>query len=238
MSKKQSEEVVEPVVTTEGSSQGFKVEQAEDFVAKNKNILGGVALVIAVSVAGFFFWNNSKIEKEKEAQLAIYPVQYYFSMDSVDVVLKGDGKNVQSALDIAEDYSGTKAGNLANYYAGVAYLKKGEYEKAIEFLAKFSSSDVLVQSRAYSLIGDANMELNKLDEAISYYEKASSNKPNAQYTPRYLTKLALAYELSNNNDKAKQCYKDIIEKYYSSAETANAKKMLAYLDAKTASASK
>jgi len=38
-------------------------------------------------------------------------------------------------------------------------LKQGKFEDAIEYLKKFNAGDLLIQARAYSLIGDAYLEL-------------------------------------------------------------------------------
>jgi hypothetical protein len=35
------------------------------------------------------------------------------------------------------------AGNLANYYAGMAYLNTGKYNEAIDYLNKFKSDDIV-----------------------------------------------------------------------------------------------
>ena len=50
-------------------------------------------------------------------------------------------------LDISTQFSGTKSANIANYYAGVSYLKLKEYEKAIEYLSKFDSDDEFTDCR-------------------------------------------------------------------------------------------
>jgi hypothetical protein len=42
-------------------------------------------------------------------------------------------------LTIAEDFGSTKAGNLANFYAGTALMKQGKFDEAIEYLSDFSS---------------------------------------------------------------------------------------------------
>jgi hypothetical protein len=46
-------------------------------------------------------------------------------------------------LKIADEYSGTDAGNLANY-AGIAYLNTGKYTEAIDYLSKFKSDDIVL----------------------------------------------------------------------------------------------
>jgi TolA-binding protein len=118
----------------------------------------------------------------------------------------------------------TDAGNLAQFYAGVAYLKQGQFDNAISNLKDFKSSDLLVQARAQALIGDAYMEKGQAGEAITYYEKAADHKPNAFFTPQYLMKLALAQEVSNNTSAAIQTYDKIINEYPNSADITNAKK--------------
>lgn len=230
MAKKEKEEIeVEGVV--ENTSIESRINWAEEIVDKNKNILIGVLIAVVVAVAGFFYWNKTNGEKEVEAQKEIYPAQYYFSQDSLDIVLKGNG-NIVGVEEIADDYSGTKAGNLANFYAGAAHLKKGNFEEAIDYLKSFSSDDLLVQARAYSLIGDAYMELNDLGNAITYYQKASEKNPTQQFTPRYLLKLGLAYELNDNLSAAAESYNTIIKDFYASSETDKAKKYLALVNAK------
>ncbi len=67
----------------------------------------------------------------------------------------------------ADNYGSTPGGNLAKFYAGLGLLKQGKYDEAIEHLDDFKSSDLLVQARAYALLGDAYMEKKSYDEAAS-----------------------------------------------------------------------
>jgi hypothetical protein len=46
-------------------------------------------------------------------------------------------------IKIADEYSGTDAGNLANYYAGMAYLNTGKYNEAIDYLIQINDDIVL-----------------------------------------------------------------------------------------------
>lgn len=199
---------------------------------KYRNLLLILVGVITIGVAGYFYYQYTLDESNKEAQNAIYPAVYYFEQDSLDKALKGDGKNL-GLVDIAETYSGTKTAKLAHFYTGVIYLKQAKFEDAISHLKEFSSSDYLIQARAYALTGDAYMELEKYDEAASYYLKASDYKPNEQFTPVYLMKLATAYESSKENKKASDTYDIILKKYPKSPELNDAKKYKARVDALT-----
>jgi tetratricopeptide (TPR) repeat protein len=210
-------------------------EQVETIASKTptekyKNLLLILAGLVVVGIAGYFYYEYTIDESNKEAQNAIYPAVYYFEQDSLDKALKGDGKSL-GLLDISETYSGTKTAKLAHFYTGVIYLKQAKFEDAITHLKEFSSSDYLIQARAYSLTGDAYMELEKYDEAVSYYQKAADYKPNEQFTPVYLMKLATAYESLKDNKKASDTYNTILTKYPKSPELNDAKKYKARVDA-------
>ena len=198
-------------------------DKTEDFFRKYKKIISGVLGVALLAVAGYFSYKYYNQQQNEEAQNEMYQAVYYFEADSLDKALKGSGKDL-GLLDISEEYGSTAAGNLTNFYVGVAYLKKGKFEDAIEYLKKFSSDDLLLQARAYCLLGDAYLEQKDVEEAISYYNKAADYYPNEYFTPRYLMKAALAYELNKDYKAAAEAYDEIIEKYYKSLEANDAKK--------------
>ena len=203
--------------------------KAEGFLKKNQMLLtyvGGGILAIVLGVVGYNYWSKSQ---DEEAQVAMFNAVYAFEADSLKQALSGTGGN-EGLLSVASNYGSTDAGNLANFYAGVALVKQGKYDEAIEHLKSFSSSDLLVQGRAYALIGDAYMEKKNTEEAISYYKKAADYKPNKFFTPLYLMKLATAYETAKDNKSALDAYNQIIEKYPDSAEVTNAKKYKSKLE--------
>jgi tetratricopeptide (TPR) repeat protein len=205
-----------------------KIEGAENWIEQNPKLVFGVLGVILLGVAGYFGFQYYKDNQNTEAQKEMFQAIHYFEADSLNLALNGDGNNL-GFVDIIEDYGMTDAANLANYYAGVCFLKQGKFETAILYLEDFSSNDLLVQPRAYSLIGDANMELQKYEEAAKYYNKASTHEPNKFFTPAYLMKEALAYEKLNQNNKAIEAYDKIINEFFESAEYQNARKYKARL---------
>lgn len=206
-----------------------KLGSAENWLESNAKLVIGIGVAIALGVAGYFGFNYYKEDQNEQAQKEMFQAVYYFEADSLTQALEGDGNNL-GFLDIIKDYGITKAGNLAQYYAGACYLKQGKYEDAIKHLEDFSSNDLLVQPRAYSLIGDAYMELKKYDDAAKYYNKAADYKPNKYFTPTYLMKVALAYEKLNQNDKAREAYDKVIKNFWESPEYQNARKYKARLD--------
>lgn len=206
-----------------------KLVGIEGWFESNPKIAIGIVAAIVLVVGGFFGYRYYTGSQDDLAQGEMFQAVRYFEADSLNLALNGDGNNL-GFLQIIEDYSGTKAGNLANYYAGVIYLKQGKFPLAIFHLEDFSSNDLLVQARAYSLIGDAHMEQDNFEDAAKNYAKAAGYKPNKEFTPTYLMKAALAYEKLNQADKAKAAYQTIIDEFWESSEYQNARKFKARLE--------
>lgn len=174
--------------------------------------IGGGLLVI---IAGWFVYNNFfKAPKEEKANDAIARAQQFFATDSVKLALNGDAAT-KGFLKIAKEYSGTAAGNLANYYAGVCYLKMDDYKNAEKFLKEFSTDDKFIQARAYGLLGDALSEQKKYSDAVEYYKKAAAqNEKDENFNAEYLFRAGLLYASQlNKTADAIAVYKQIRDDY-------------------------
>ena len=206
-----------------------QISKSEQFIEKHQTLMLSILGVVALIVAGGFLYKYYINSQNELAQDEMFQAVYYFEQDSLDLALRGDG-NRFGFLDIIEEYGSTKAGNLANFYAGACYMRKGNFSSAIPFLKDFSSDDILLQSRAFSLVGDANMEAENYSEAANYYDQAASFKPNKEFTPTYLMKAALAYQLNGQTDKAIEQYDKIIDDYQNTPEYNNARKYKALIE--------
>lgn len=209
-----------------------KLQGAETWAERHPKTVIAISAAIALVVGGYFGFQYYKDSQEKEAQQEMFQAIYYFEADSLDLALNGDGNNL-GFLNIIDDYGITQAAKLANFYAGAAYLKQGKYEVARLYLEDFSADDLLVQARAYSLIGDTYMEEKNYADAAKYYDKAAGYKPNKYFTPVYLMKAALAHEKNNNKEKAVAAYDKIINDYFQAPEYQNARKYKAKLEAQS-----
>lgn len=204
--------------------------KAEEFFSnkRNRNIVFGVGGLLAVLVLAFFGYKYYITNQDAEAQQEMFQAVYYFEADSLGRALNGDGINY-GFLQIIEDYSGTEAANLSKFYAGATYMRLEDYSSAIRYLDGFSSSDLLVQARAYALVGDAHMELGDYGSAAASYRKAADHKPNKEFSPIYLQKLAIAEESNGNYGAGASAYEEIIDKYFDSPLFQEAKKQKARL---------
>lgn len=201
--KVEQEEVIEDNSTTaevfntldEGAS------KTEEWVAANQKwifIFVGVAALCVLGYLGF----QEFIQKPKEAEAAneIFQAQQYFDQavngnsklrDSLYGLALNGGEGKYGFLEIIENYGSTEAGNLAQYYAGFSYLNTSKYKEAIDYLNKFSSDDQVLSALALGGIGDAFAQLNQMEEALGYYEKATKAKTNGFTTPKFLLKSAI-----------------------------------------------
>ena len=204
--------------------------KTESFIESNKKILSIVILGAIVIIGGYFGYKKLIIAPmEFEAQSDMFMAEKYFEQDSLQKAINGDGLNY-GFIDIVDEYSGTKAANLAHYYLGICYRNTGEYEYAIDELKSFSSDDVMISTVAIGAIGDSYMELNDIDEAISYYEKAVTNGDNNLTSPIYLFKAGLAYEDNLDFANAEEKYKKIKADYPDSKEAQTIDKYIARVE--------
>jgi tetratricopeptide (TPR) repeat protein len=196
---------------------------SEDFVKKNRNILLGLFAVIAAAIVGGFLYYNFRSSQNEEAQAAMSSAVFYFEADSLNKALNGDGQH-EGLLSVADEYGSTKAGNLAKFYSGVILLKQGKYQQALDYLEDYKSDDLILQGRAYSLQGDANLELGKKQEAADLYLKAADYKANEFFSPQYLLKAGMAFEENKDYASALEAYDRVVTSYPNAAEVNDAKK--------------
>jgi tetratricopeptide (TPR) repeat protein len=218
----QVEETVETRKPIDPSLEGIQL-----FYEKNKKMVTYVGGGLLAIIAAFVFYKFYYLpEQEKEASNEIFWAENFFEKDSFNLALKGgvnvftaDGpKQTMGFEAIADNYNLTKSGNLANYYAGICYLRTGKFEQAIELLNKYDGSDEIVTPIAIGAIGDCHLELNRTEEALKYYLKAADKSHNNFTSPYYLKKAGFAYELKADYTGALQVYERIQKEFPSSTE--------------------
>lgn len=216
---------------SEAHESGFEsVEMAlgrtEHYIEENKKSLLIIVAVIFLVVGGYLLYKKAILmPKEIEAQTQIFRAELYFEKDSFLLALEGDG-DALGLVDIIDEYSITNTANLAHFYAGISYLRIGEFESAIEHLKKFDSNDKLISVVALGAIGDAYVELDDYSKAVSFFEKASNKNKNDFTSAIYLKKAGLAYEALENYKKALDAYERIEIEFPNSDEAADIAKYI------------
>ncbi|MDR0712448.1 MAG: tetratricopeptide repeat protein [Prevotellaceae bacterium] len=185
------------------------------------------AVVGLVLLVGVFFAYKSwyKAPLEDEAQSQMFAAVQYFEQDSLALALNGDGSNL-GLLDIEDRYGSTKAGNLASYYIGLAYLHTGVYDEAITYLKKYTPGDKMSKALVNGNVGDAYSELQDYDNAISYYKKAVGSDHSRLTTPRYLMKAGLLLEVQGKYAEAQKMYEQVKKDFPDTSEGNEADKYI------------
>ena len=191
--------------------------QSEAFLIKYKNaIIGGVVAVIII-VAGFIMYKNLYAEpREEKAQAALFKGQEYFEQDAYEQALNGDSIGFVGFLKVADDFSGTKAANLAKAYAGICYAQLGKYEEAVKMLDSFNGKDQMVAPAILGAAGNCYAQLGQLDKAASTLMSAADKADNNTLSPIFLMQAGEILVKQGKYDDAVDAYNKIKDKYFQS----------------------
>jgi len=206
---------------------GEIVSRSEQFIEKNsKKIIYGIIAIAVVVGAYLGIRQGYVIPREKDATVALFKGEHFFSIDSFALALNGNGIDYIGFESIANEYGGTPAGNLAKAYTGICYFKLGDNESAIKHLKSFSAKDNMISPAIIGLIGDCYVNSGNISEGIKYFEEAAKKADNNTISPIYLKKAGIAYESMQQYNNAIKAYTTIKEKYFSSMEASEIDKYI------------
>lgn len=198
----------------------------EQYLEKNRKWLLIAVAVLVLLVLGYIAYSNLYSKPhELEAQVQAYYAEQQFAKDSFQVALNGDGNNL-GFLQVLQDYSGTKMGNLCRYYAGICYRELGDLDNAIKYLKEYSLVDKMLAPVALGAIGDCYVEKGDAATGLTYYSKAIGYSENSLTTPVFLQKRALLYEGMAKWQDALNDYQLIKDSYPRSAQARDIDKFI------------
>ena len=196
------------------------VSASEAFIIKYKNKFLAVIGAIVIVIVGILGYQNFISEpNEKKAAEALFQGEQYFNADNFEVALKGDSLGYAGFLTVADKFSGTDAGNLANAYAGICYAQLGQYEEAVKYLDKFSAEDQLVSPALMGTMGNCYAQLGQIEKAAATLMKAADKADSHALSPIYLVQAGQIYEKLGKNSEAIKAYKTVKEKYFNSYQS-------------------
>jgi tetratricopeptide (TPR) repeat protein len=201
--------------------------QSEAFLIKNKKaIIGGVVAVIII-VAGVIMYKHLYAEpREEKAQAALFKGQELFEQDNFAQALNGDSIGYNGFLKVAEQFSGTKAANLAKAYAGLCYAQLGQYDEAIKYLNEFNGKDQMVSAAVLAAAGNCYAQKNELDKAASALLKAADKADSNTLSPIYLLQAGEILIKQGKAEEAVKAYTKIKDKYFQSYQAMNIDKYI------------
>ena len=201
--------------------------QSEDFLIRNKKSIISVIVAIVVIVVGVVMYKHLYADpRETKAQAALFKGQEYFEANEYEQALNGDSIGYAGFLKVADEYSGTDAGNLANAYAGICYARLGKYDEAIKALDSFSGNDQMVTPALKGAMGNCYAQLGQLDKAVSLLQSAANEADNNTLSPIFLQQAGEILVKQGKYDEAIMAYTTIKEKYFRSYQAMNIDKYI------------
>ncbi len=213
------------------------LNKSEAFLTKyKKRIIAALVLLVAV-IVGIIAWNSYSDSRNEKASTALARCQELYQTMDFDKALKGDSLGTPGFIQIASEYGNTKAGNLANLYAGLCYAKQDKWEEAVKYLDLFSpKDDALISPLAVIAMGDAYANVKQLDKALDAFQKAAKMADKASesgrsnsVTPIALKKAAFILMEQKKNDEALKIFQDIKDNYLGSPAQQDIDKYIEFL---------
>ena len=194
------------------------LNKSEAFFLKYKKAIIAAVVAIVVIIGGAVLYKTYISEpNEQKASTAIAKGQEYFAQGLFQQALAGDSAGFKGFVKLADEYSSTDAGNLANLYAGLCNAQLGKWEDAAKYLEKYDGADdAMISPVAEGALGNVYAHLNQLDKAVSHLKKAAEKADNNSLSPTYLVQAGEILESQGKADEALKLYQQVKEKYFNS----------------------
>ena len=194
------------------------LNQSEAFFIKYKKAVIATVVAIVVIITGVVLYKTYVSgPKEIKASTAIAKGQQLFMADNYQQALNGDSASFKGFAKLADEFSGTAAGNLANLYAGLCCAKLNKWEDAAKYIEKFDGADdQMISPAAEGALGNVYAHLNQLDKAVSHLKKAAEKADNNSLSPTFLIQAGEILESQGKNDEALKLYQEVKDKYFNS----------------------
>ncbi len=188
--------------------------KTEMFIEKYAKQIGIIFGAILLSVLGYFAYQQFIANpKNEEATLSYLSAQKNLAEGKDDLALGGKSAANPGFKGTYDQFSGTDAGQLSVYNAGLLKFKEGKYQEAYDLLDKFSSGNKILMALKYGAMADALANQNKNEDALAMFDKASTASEDP-YTSYYFVRKAGIMALAmKKNDEAKKYFIAIEEKY-------------------------
>jgi len=207
-----------------------KYTQAVNFFNGNRTMILSliVTLVVVIGVLiGYRFYAEGQ---EDQAQNLLAVAEQSYSASDYQAALNGDEYTLSYGfVQIADQFSGTNAGNLAAYYAAVSNFKLDNYVEALAYIQEYKHPKGIMGVGSVSFHATLLKLNGSLEKAAKKYEEAANWDKNDSTTPFNLMKAANVYKELGNTEKVQSITSTVIEEYPNSPEATSSKKLLGTL---------
>ena len=188
----------------------------------------GALVVLILALVAFALLRSQQGEVAQQQLAQILPV---YEEGDYRAALDGTAEAI-GLLEIADEYGGTAAGNLARFYAAEALYSLGAYDEALEWFEAYDGDDTIVGASALAGQAAVYAQRDENERAGDLYREAADVAENELFSPEYLWNAALAYEAAGAYSKAISTLEAIQEEYPESSQAGNVELHLARVQAK------
>ncbi|MCQ2065681.1 MAG: hypothetical protein MJY66_07465 [Bacteroidaceae bacterium] len=228
-----AKKVTKPAAKQEQGGLEQALTRSEQFFENNKKTIFAVLAAIIILVAGGMLYSSKVVApRELKASEALYPGERYFLDGDFQTALNGDAYGYDGFEAIADQYGRTKAGKLANAYAGLCCAQLDSFEVAAKYLAKFKGKDQMASPSVLGALAACYANMEQYDKAAATYESAAKKADNNLLSPYFYFQAALIYESQEKAAQALKLYQLIKTGYPESVEGQQAEKYITRLTSK------
>jgi predicted negative regulator of RcsB-dependent stress response len=238
------------------------LEGTSSWMLKNRILLVSGLVIVCLAILAAYGWNSYSSSRLNEVQTAFAEgLELYHGTvapsesEEIPAVpgqaegeeaaaetpeitydFKSDRERLEKSLEsfqgTAEEYEGTKIGDLARYYTALCNIDLGEKEKASEILqgviaeSEYPYVRNLARNSAAQLASAGNDTTQAIALLEQIVEEPSDNFP-VQFT---LMNLAMLHEANGNTDKAIETYQRVATEFAETSSAAEAKTKINNLD--------
>lgn len=203
------------------------------FEVYRTQILIGVAAVVVIIAAIVYFGNQAQ-KTEIEASAALAKASKMYEGGNYQGAIQGNAATgAPSLAEVADNYSGSEAGEIARVYLANSYFYTGDYDKALESYEDYSGDNKLYQAASLAGIAACYEAKGETEKAAEYFRDAAYTYENNASNSQYLLNAAVDFIKVKQYDEAKPLLENLKENYASSQEAREADKYLAEIEINT-----
>ncbi|MCW9706462.1 tetratricopeptide repeat protein [Fodinibius salsisoli] len=224
MSKKNVREELErdPLLET--------VSKAQNIYDNHKTTVIGGFLAIVLVVGGAIGYYYYSVSQENKAQQLMADATTAYMNSDYEKALKGSEADFTVGFEqIINNYSGTDAANLAQYYAAVSEYNLGNIQEAISYIQEYDIPEGILGVGPISFQAVLMTESGEHAKAAELYIKAAEWDDNSSTTPYNYLEAANAYQDAGDQANAEKYAQLVIDNYPNSSQVAEAEKLLGRL---------
>ncbi|HOU76651.1 MAG TPA: tetratricopeptide repeat protein [Syntrophales bacterium] len=189
------------------------LERTRDYILSHKrNIAVAAAVLLLVSLVGggWAYWRH----KEETTAMNVYN-QAVINNSRLAVTNQDVAVTVKPFAELTAKYPATRAAMLSQYRIGNAYLNTGKIDeamKAFQIYLREKGGDNELTVLVYNSLGYCHEAKGDFKQALNNYEKALQSKAGSPFAGDILAGMARSYEGLQNREKAREYYRQALEK--------------------------